>query len=319
MTELPPLPPTLERVESRATTSSTSTATTPEFALERYRLHRGILSALHATLTDRDLYTSSSSSSSSSSSYSSVHDYEGNWGRWNFEAGGPLSPHSMAVGEAGVVFSFPGCVDQTIHADCPHLLETPSILGYASPVHDPDHEYPIPLAPHYLNYFIPLQGLVLPNQSNQATTESSSSSSLAMPTSQTCHSKMDLDYDHEVITRDPITGEERVLKGFAKGQTAFVLGSHNLHICRKIMHENNEKELIKRLVRPHLKPGDALIFDCRILHFGLANQLSTEMSVSSITRELIEDRSHWRPSIYINVTREWFSDPKNWNDRRHIF
>jgi len=29
---------------------------------------------------------------------------------------------------------------------------------------------------------------------------------------------------------------------------------------------------VQRLVRPHLTAGDALLFDCRILHFGLANQ-----------------------------------------------
>ena len=29
---------------------------------------------------------------------------------------------------------------------------------------------------------------------------------------------------------------------------------------------------MRRLLRPHLHPGDALLFDCRILHFGLANR-----------------------------------------------
>jgi hypothetical protein len=32
-----------------------------------------------------------------------------------------------------------------------------------------------------------------------------------------------------------------------------------------------EKELMSRLLRPHLQAGDALLFDCRALHFGLAN------------------------------------------------
>jgi hypothetical protein len=59
------------------------------------------------------------------------------------------------------------------------------------------------------------------------------------------------------------------------GQTAFVLGSHKLRISAHIMNEEGGQEMLEnRLVRPHLKAGDALIFDCRILHFGLANQHS---------------------------------------------
>jgi hypothetical protein len=36
-----------------------------------------------------------------------------------------------------------------------------------------------------------------------------------------------------------------------------------------------EKELMRRMVRPHLQPGDAVLFDCRTLHFGLANTTDT--------------------------------------------
>ena len=33
-----------------------------------------------------------------------------------------------------------------------------------------------------------------------------------------------------------------------------------------------QSELEARMIRPHLSAGDALLFDCRILHFGVANQ-----------------------------------------------
>ena len=44
------------------------------------------------------------------------------------------------------------------------------------------------------------------------------------------------------------------------------------------------------MVRPHLKAGDAVIFDARILHFGLAN------------------RSPWvtRAALFCNYFRPWF-------------
>jgi hypothetical protein len=57
------------------------------------------------------------------------------------------------------------------------------------------------------------------------------------------------------------------------GQTAYIAGSHNLKLSAKIMtQEGGQEELEARLVRPHLQTGDAVLWDCRVLHFGLANQ-----------------------------------------------
>lgn len=79
------------------------------------------------------------------------------------------------------------------------------------------------------------------------------------------------------------------------GQTAFVLGTHHLKSCAKVMtQEGGQAELEEKLIRPHLQLGDALVFDCRILHFGLGNH-STDV---------------WRPMLYINYHQQWFVDPK---------
>lgn len=71
-----------------------------------------------------------------------------------------------------------------------------------------------------------------------------------------------------------------------------------------------EAELMQRLIRPHLQPGDALLFDCRILHFGLANRSIYESESSPGVR---------RPIIYINYHQSWFHDPKNWNNAEKLF
>lgn len=79
------------------------------------------------------------------------------------------------------------------------------------------------------------------------------------------------------------------------GQTAFVLGTHFLKSCARVMtQEGGQAELEEKLIRPHLQVGDALLFDCRILHFGLGNR-STHV---------------WRPMLYINYHQQWFVDPK---------
>lgn len=87
------------------------------------------------------------------------------------------------------------------------------------------------------------------------------------------------------------------------GQTALVQGSHRLSYTAKLETDTEKMSWTSQLVRPELQLGDVLLFDCRILHFGLANTSSD-----------IE-----RPLIYTNMTQHWFSDPKNWNDRRPIF
>jgi hypothetical protein len=97
------------------------------------------------------------------------------------------------------------------------------------------------------------------------------------------------------------------------GQTAFVHGSHKLDITAEYFKDDNQSqipvnaaqyaEVWKQLVRPKLDLGDVLLFDCRILHFGLANT-STDIQ---------------RPLLYTNMTMHWFNDPKNWEQDRPIF
>ena len=115
----------------------------------------------------------------------------------------------------------------------------------------------------------------------------------------------------------------------AVGQTAFVCGTHQLALSAKVMvQEGGQQALNERLVRPHLRAGDGLLFDCRILHFGLANQSckATDEAQGGETNEA-EKRDHVgvdipgvpRPLLYVNYTQSWFVDPKNWNDKEHLF
>jgi hypothetical protein len=89
------------------------------------------------------------------------------------------------------------------------------------------------------------------------------------------------------------------------GQTALVPTSHQLDVTAEYAREPDSSRPLwwKDLVRPRLELGDVLLFDCRILHFGLAN-----------TSDNVE-----RPLLYTNVTQHWFHDPKNWDDQRPIF
>lgn len=70
-----------------------------------------------------------------------------------------------------------------------------------------------------------------------------------------------------------------------------------------------------RLMRPHMAAGDALIFDCRVLHFGLANH----SPVSGKESQEGEEGSVTRPIVYVNYHHEWFNDPKNWNNAEKLF
>jgi Phytanoyl-CoA dioxygenase (PhyH) len=105
------------------------------------------------------------------------------------------------------------------------------------------------------------------------------------------------------------------------GQTAFVLGSHQLRISAHIMNEEGgQEELEKRLVRPHLHAGDCLLFDCRILHFGLANQYKASDSIPSTDGPVSQSQKDgWRPLLYVNYHHKFFHDPKNWNDKEKLF
>jgi hypothetical protein len=91
---------------------------------------------------------------------------------------------------------------------------------------------------------------------------------------------------------------------YSAGQTAFVLGSHRLETSAAMMatSEAGEELLAQNLVRPHLSPGDCLLFDCRVLHFGLSNSSGVA-----------------RPTLYVNYHADWFHDPKNWNEADRIF
>lgn len=92
----------------------------------------------------------------------------------------------------------------------------------------------------------------------------------------------------------------------AAGQTAFVLGTHRLDACAQVTSDEGaaagQRGIEQRLVRPRLRQGDALIFDTRILHFGLPNR--------SNTRRLV---------VYANIHAHWFHDPKNWDENTSAF
>ena len=169
--------------------------------------------------------------------------FKGNFGRYNFDGGGPDgSFQDLRVGPVGGIVSLPGAADQALHADTPHLFEHISCMPA-----------------HYINAFTP-----------------------------GCPS------------------HDRV------GQTALIHTSHCLDFTARYCAPDDENEnqqqqqeqLWKHLVRPRLELGDVLLFDCRILHFGLANYASSNVE---------------RPLLYTNMTMHWFHDPKNWDDQRSIF
>ncbi|CAJ1960676.1 unnamed protein product [Cylindrotheca closterium] len=88
------------------------------------------------------------------------------------------------------------------------------------------------------------------------------------------------------------------------GGTAFFHGSHNLKFTAKHCGSTDDySNVFPYLVRPSLSLGDVVLFDCRILHFGLSN-----------TSDSVE-----RALLYCNTTQAWFTDPKNWEDQRPIF
>lgn len=89
------------------------------------------------------------------------------------------------------------------------------------------------------------------------------------------------------------------------GGTVFVHESHRLSFTAEMEYDRviGNTKLQANLVRPSLQLGDVVLFDCRILHFGLANNSAD-----------IE-----RPLLYTNMTHAWFHDPKNWDDRQRVF
>ncbi|KAL3929291.1 MAG: hypothetical protein SGARI_004794 [Bacillariaceae sp.] len=92
------------------------------------------------------------------------------------------------------------------------------------------------------------------------------------------------------------------------GGTAFIHGSHNLEFTATYCGDNDgmggdNSRVYPFLVRPKLNMGDVVLFDCRILHFGLAN-----------TSDTVE-----RCICYTNTWQNWFHDAKNWDQNRAIF
>ena len=84
------------------------------------------------------------------------------------------------------------------------------------------------------------------------------------------------------------------------GQTAFVAGSHRSQVARQIAVLGVDEAHRGRwaitggqqygIIRPHCKAGDVILFDARILHFGIANHSNVE-----------------RPLLFVNFARPWFS------------
>lgn len=88
------------------------------------------------------------------------------------------------------------------------------------------------------------------------------------------------------------------------GGTAFCHGSHNLVFTAEHCGDDDDNSKVYPfLVRPCLTLGDVVLFDCRILHFGLSN------TSNSVERVL----------LYTNTTQAWFHDPKDWDNQRPIF
>ena len=199
----------------------------------------------------------------------------GNFGRWNFGGTGPDgTPQPFRLGQIGSVLSCPGSGDQAVHADTPHLFEHVDCLPC-----------------HYLNVFTP--GYMV----NDCTTN--------------CY------YRNEFS--DGIwTGNSTL------GGTAFVQGSHKLSVTAELLSESEDttgedntalirKQLLQlRTLRPALDAGDVLLFDCRTIHYGLANTSQGDTTGKDID-------AGRRPMLYLNVSQAWFHDPKNWDDRDSIF
>ena len=93
-----------------------------------------------------------------------------------------------------------------------------------------------------------------------------------------------------------------------------MVGSHNLSVSSRVMAQaGGEVELSDRLVRPHMCAGDVLLFDCRVLHLGLANT-SNKNGLTDGSGKGVR-----RPMMYVNYHQQWFVDPKNWNNEERLF
>lgn len=211
--------------------------------------------------------------------------FKGNFGRWNFGGDGPNgSAQPFRLGQIGSVLSCPGSGDQALHADTPHLFEHTNCLPC-----------------HYMNIFTPGYQII-----NDSVND--------------CFRN---DHDCDGIW----TGNSTM------GGTAFVHGSHMLRVSAQLLSDDNKEHMVTdkdddsnytnaamnrkkllqlRTLRPALDVGDVLFFDCRTIHYGLAN-------TSQGDKTGIDVNVGRRPLLYLNVTQSWFHDPKNWDDREKIF
>lgn len=98
--------------------------------------------------------------------------------------------------------------------------------------------------------------------------------------------------------------------GHRRGQTAFAVGSQRLEVCKDMTEEGEGGKNYMHLnsTRPHARVGDCVIFDARILHWGTENR---DVGGGG-------DKG-WRGIFYVNFWREFFQDPKNWDERETVF
>jgi hypothetical protein len=199
--------------------------------------------------------------------------YKGNFGRWNFGGAGPDgTPQPIRVGQVGTVLSLPGSGDQAMHADTPHLFEHIDCLPC-----------------HYANLFTPgraQEGVMDEDGCFTGGTYAAGTSFVYG--------------SHRLSVTAKMTAEDA--SGVEKGSTIFSAASS----------ESSEKAMHLRMIRPSLEMGDALIFDTRILHQGLANN-------ATLKEDAADANQGRRPMLYVNLTHSWFHDPKNWDDRKGIF
>jgi len=247
--------------------------------------------------------------------------YKGNFGRWNFGGAGPDgSPLPFRLGQVGSVVSCPGSGDQAIHADTPHLFEHVDCLPC-----------------HYLNVFTP--GYNVTNNTNNNDDDDDDNNNAGK----------DECYKHEFDEDGIWTGNSTM------GGTAFVHGSHRLSVTKQLLSEDDDDDaatgsmgttgnnnddddddtatairkrrlLQLRTIRPSLDAGDVVFFDCRTIHYGLANTSKRKKrddddddDGTNVHRAAAADAAGRRPMLYLNVSQSWFHDPKNWDDRERIF
>ena len=117
------------------------------------------------------------------------------------------------------------------------------------------------------------------------------------------------------------------------GGTAFVHGSNRLSVTAQLLSDDDttidvnmsdknggevdtaliRKQLLQlRTLRPALDQGDVVFFDCRTIHYGLANTSQGDTTGKDVD-------AGRRPMLYLNVSQSWFHDPKNWDERARIF